>query len=72
MGGIPSPSRKAYCFFIWEATMLVKRKARKNGACKKGSRRVKGRKGCWGESKSSTKKGGKRKTARKAYKKKKK
>lgn len=31
--------------------MLVKVKARVNGTCKKGSHRVKGRKGCWRTSK---------------------
>jgi hypothetical protein len=52
--------------------MLVKTKAKAGGKCKKGSRHVKGRKGCWrksGHSMSGTKKGGKRKTARRAYKK---
>jgi hypothetical protein len=39
---------------------LVKVAARKNGHCKKGSRRMKGRKGCWRKPKGK-RKGGKRK-----------
>jgi hypothetical protein len=54
--------------------MLVKTKAKAGGKCKRGSRHVKGRKGCWRPSKShsmsGTKKGQRRKTARRAYKRK--
>ena len=57
MGGSPPRAARHFGFFHPGGNMaLVKKAARKNGHCKKGSRRVKGRKGCWAKSGGAKKK----------------